>query len=208
MERGAEALTDSDLLAILLGVGVRGNSVIQLANSLFRRLKRDGLSQATLADLVEERGIGKTKASIVLAAVELGKRLFGEDKDVVTIDGAESAYQNVRDLAPLKKEHLVALYLNAKNQLIKRDTVSIGSLFSNMVYPRELFGPALELRAAGVIMAHNHPSGDPEPSPEDLRLTQRMEEAALLLGIDLLDHLIVGHKKWISLRQRKVLHCR
>lgn len=202
--RGASALTNTELVALLLGSGIKNYNVLSIANRLLKRLGKTGFSGITWEELDHEKGIGKARACIILAALELGRRLFlKEDEGVYCIDGPESVYRLTRDLSSHKKEHFVALYLNAKNQVLKRETITIGSLFSNMVHPREVFGPALEVSAAAVVLVHNHPSGDPEPSPEDRALTSRLVAAGQLMGIEVLDHLVIGRKSYVSFEERK-----
>lgn len=206
MAKGAAALHYSELLALLLGSGIPGKNALKLAGEL---LKKTGIKKIATLDfqaLKKHPGIGMARACAVIAALELGQRLFGkEDETVPKIDGPESVYHLTRDLARHKKEHFVALYLNIKNQVLKRETISIGSLFANIVHPREVFSPALEVRAAAIALVHNHPSGDPEPSPEDYALTHRLKQAAEILGIDILDHLVIGQKNYVSFKEKGFL---
>lgn len=202
ISRGPEVLSISDLLAILLGTGVKGRDVLSVARDL-SKLKFPSIS---FSELRQQLGIGKARACLILAAVELGRRLFEhEENTTVFINGPESVYRLVRNLASYKKEHFIALYLNTKNRILKQETVSVGSLFANLVHPREVFAPALEIRAAATILIHNHPSGDPEPSPEDLQLTRRLREASQILGIEILDHLIIAGDGYVSFQERGIL---
>lgn len=206
IRRGAPALTDAELIAILLGSGIPGKNVVSVARSLLRLGKKHLFPKAEFSVLVRQKGIGKAKACVLIAAVELGKRfLQKEDGEAPAMSAPEAIYRFTRDLSSLKKEHFVVLYLNTKNRLISRETISIGSLFSSQVHPREVFSPALSLSAAGVVLVHNHPSGDPEPSPSDRVLTDRLVEAGKLMGIDVLDHLIIGNKRYFSFHDRGLL---
>lgn len=202
IEKGVESLKDSELLAILLGSGTQQINVLDLAKDIFKKFGKEELSQITFDQLKTQKGIGKAKACIILASLELGRRFFiREETPRAEINGPESAYSLLKSLSQHKKEHFVALYLNAKNQVLKEEIISIGSLFSNLVHPREVFAPALEVRAAAIILAHNHPSGDPTPSPEDCALTRRLSAAGDLMGIEILDHLVIGFKSYISLKE-------
>jgi DNA repair protein RadC len=205
--RGSEALNLTELLAILIGTGIKGMDVLELAENLLRRFGAKGLPSLSFEALSTQKGIGVARASVLLAAIELGKRLFCKEEDDIMpiVDGPESVYGLTRDLSKHKKEHFVALYLNAKNRVLKQETISIGSLFATIVHPREVFAPALSVNAAAVVLAHNHPSGDPEPSPEDKALTRRLAEAGKLMGVEVLDHLVIGKKGYVSFREKNWL---
>ncbi len=206
IQRGARSLSDTELLAILLGSGIRGRNVLGVANRLLRLSSKKGLQSLQFRDFMEERGVGEAKGCTILAAIELGRRLFSKENDhLPKVESPQIAFELTRDLAEHKKEYFVSLYLNAKNQVLKRETISIGSLFSNMVHPREVFAPALEVSAAAIVLAHNHPSGDPEPSPEDRRLTERLVEAGKLMGVEVLDHLVIARKGFVSFQERGFL---
>lgn len=206
LAKGPEALSQTELLAILLGTGVKGSDVLQIAHGVVKRFGSKSLAGLDHKALSAQKGIGNVRACVVVAAIELGRRLFVQDDELIpAIDGPESVYRLTRDLSFHKKEHFVGLYLNAKNQILRRETISIGSLFANMVHPREVFAPALEVRAAAMVLIHNHPSGDPEPSPEDRALTRRLVEAGQLMGIEVLDHLIVGRKGYVSFQEKRFL---
>jgi DNA repair protein RadC len=199
---GAENLKTSELLALLLGSGTKEANVLEIAKRLFKKFGTEEFSKITFNQLKTEKGIGKAKACVILACLELGKRFFTREEHFQpVISGPEAAYLQLKHLAQHKKEYFMALYLNAKNQILKQEIISIGSLFSNMVHPREVFAPALEVRAAAVVLGHNHPSGDPTPSPEDQSLTQRLTAAGDLMGIEVLDHLVIGTNRYVSLKE-------
>ena len=205
---GAAALSTTELLAIQLRIGTRERSAVGLAELLlshFGGLR--AVSNASLQELGKVKGIGKVKAVEIMAAVELGKRLAAlspEEKPCIRSpqDVANLLMPEMRDL---KKEHLKSLLLNSKNQVLHIKTVSVGILDSSLVHPREVFQDAILASSAAIIIAHNHPSGDPTPSPEDKRVTQRLHEAGQLLGIDLLDHIVIGDQRWVSLKERGVI---
>lgn len=201
---GASAVSTTELLAIQLRTGSSERSALGLAELLLSQFQGlRGLANASVEELEQVKGIGKVKAVEILAAVELGKRLAAltpEEKPCIRSpqDVANLLMPELRDL---KKEHLKSLLLDSKNRVMKIMTVSIGILDSSLVHPREVFKDAIMASSAAIIIAHNHPSGDPTPSPEDKRITQRLYEAGQLLGIDLLDHIVIGDQRWISLKQ-------
>lgn len=202
LREGAEGLTDAELLAALLGTGSPGRDILALATSLAMP-GVDGLARTAPADLQRLPGLGPARAAALLAAFELGRRATAPPRPSVA--SPEEAYALVADMGTLRKEHFRALYLDARRRLLLSETVSIGTLTSSLVHPREVFHPAVGCCAAAVVVAHNHPSGDPEPSPEDLALTRRLRQAGEILGIEVLDHLVVGRSRYVSLKQRGVL---
>ena len=192
LEKGADALTKSELLAILLGSGIKGMNVKTLAQKIIRKFGKNILN-VTVDELMEIPGIGKAKALQIVAALSLARRIQDEQKN--TQDGiflATDALALVSDLRDKKREHLVCLYLDARNSLLKKETVSIGTLDKSLIHPREIFATALELRAASVILVHNHPSGDATPSEEDKLVAKRIVEAGKLMGVNVIDFLIIA----------------
>ncbi|MFZ5642289.1 MAG: RadC family protein [Bacillota bacterium] len=203
MREGAKALSDSELIAIILRTGNSEQSAVELATdvlSCFSGLKN--LIQANIEELSAIKGIGPAKAVQLKAAIEIGKRIASvTDSSRPSIKGPEDAALIVmEDMRHLDREHFCALLLNTKHQVMARETISIGTLNSSMVHPRELFKAAIKRSAAAVILVHNHPSGDPTPSSEDRDITDRLKKAGDLIGIDVLDHIIIGDKKFISLK--------
>lgn len=202
---GAISLSNQELLAILLRTGTKSESVIQLANRLLTQF--DGLlwlKDAAIEELMSVKGIGKAKAVQIAAAVELGRRISNltyDDRFVIRSpeDGANYVMNDMRFLT---QEHFVCLYLNTKNQVLHKQTVFIGSLNASIVHPREVFKEAFRRSAASIICFHNHPSGDPSPSREDIEVTKRLVECGKLIGIDILDHIIIGDKKFVSLKEK------
>jgi len=206
MARGGGALTDEELLAAVLGSGCGAGGVLEVARRIKESVGLEGLCGATATRVQEVKGLGPARACRLAAAVELGRRLFQppeESPQLVT--GPEAAFGLVKDLGTKKREHFVALYLNARNALIKVETISIGSLNASLVHPREVFHPAVRDLAANVILAHNHPSGDVTPSQEDIELTRRLVKAGELLGIEVLDHLVIGGRRYTSLKSRGLM---
>ena len=192
IERGPLGLRDKELLAILLRTGREGKNVIEVSADILRKFPRSKLLTLEYEDLVKVKGIDSGKACTLLAAFELTKRaLEVEDNNLPYINSAKDAVAQLQELRTARKEHFVVLYLNARNQLIHKETISIGTLNASLVHPREVFKPAIEHLAASVILAHNHPSGGCEPSEADLELTKRLKEAGKILGIEVSDHLII-----------------
>ncbi|MED4890372.1 MULTISPECIES: RadC family protein [Heyndrickxia] len=205
---GAESLSNQELLAILLRTGMKEESVLELANRLIRHFEGlRFLKDASLEEMTAIKGIGTAKAVQILAAIELGRRIANLQRDARCVirtpqDGANYVMNDMRFLS---QEHFVCLYLNIKNQVIHRQTIFIGSLNASIVHPREVFKEALRRSAASIICFHNHPSGDPSPSKEDIEVTKRLAECGKIMGIEILDHLIIGEKKFVSLRQKGYL---
>jgi DNA repair protein RadC len=205
IQDGPKSLSNHELLAILLRTGSKDESVLQLANKLlvnFEGLRL--LKDASIEEIIETKGIGKVKAVQIMAAVELGRRIHRlqyEDRYVIR-SPEDAANYVMEDMRFLSQEHFVCLYLNTKNQVLHQQTVFIGSLNASIVHPREVFKEAFRRSAASFICIHNHPSGDPAPSREDIDVTKRLSECGKLIGIELLDHLIIGDQKFISLKEK------
>ncbi|MBI3925804.1 MAG: DNA repair protein RadC [Armatimonadetes bacterium] len=191
-------MEDRELLALLLGTGARGKSVFQLADELVR----EGILRSrvpTVDELCRVPGIGPARASAVVAGLELGRRAHQPAGPPVSCP--EEAYAFLSGMSELRQEHFRGLYLDARRRLLQDITISIGTLTASLVHPREVFRPALECSAASLVVAHNHPSGDSTPSREDLSLTRRLKRAGDILGIELLDHLIIGRGEFVSLKE-------
>ena len=202
---GVEALSAQEILAVILGRGIAGESVMVTAQRLlshFGDLK--GIGGASVEELSQVKGIGLAKAAQIKAAFELSRRLEGypqaEDKPIVKTPEDVASLVRGR-LKGKKKEHFLALLLDTRNRLIKVAEISIGSLDASIVHPREVFKEAISASAASVIFAHNHPSGDPTASEDDIRLTKRLVKAGEIVGIDVLDHIIIGDKNYLSLKR-------
>ncbi len=205
---GAERLTVRELLAVLLSKGTKGMPIESLSREILVSLQGvDGLREATVEDLTAIRGIGAAKAMQVIAAIELGKRVYREKREEGYLirspeDGAEYVMEEMKHL---KQEHFVALFLDVKNRVLARRTVFVGSLNSSIVHPREVFKEAVKRSAASIVCVHNHPSGDPAPSREDIQVTKRIAECGKIIGIEMLDHLIIGDGTFISLKEKGYL---
>lgn len=206
---GKEALSNAELLAILLRTGTKEKSAIEIAQEILA-ISQDGLlslQTCTPEELSVINGVGIAKACQILAAAELGKRMAAHRRKL------KKEIANPEDIVQLfmekmryyKKEHFVALLLNSKGAILEEAEISIGDLCSTMIHPREVFCQAIKRSAASVLFVHNHPSGDPSPSAQDLETTKRLVQAAEILGIHVLDHIIIGDGTYISLKSKKLM---
>ncbi|MEK5026412.1 MULTISPECIES: RadC family protein [Paenibacillus] len=205
MHYGAESLSQAELLAILLRTGTRRESAIHIAQQLLGRAGGlRGLADLSIDELTNIKGIGPAKAVQLKAGIELGRRMANSRlTEPVTIRSPQDAAEILTEqLRYLQKEHFVCLFLNTKNHVIAQETLSMGSLNASIVHPREVFRAAMKCSSAAIICAHNHPSGDPTPSPEDISLTSRLLQAGEIVGIDVLDHLIIGDSSFVSLKEK------
>lgn len=205
---GAKSLSNQELLAILLGSGYKGVSAISLADKLLCKMGGlRGLKEASLSELEEVRGIGEAKAISILALIELSTRLHTLEPDhMASLNTADDVFNLlVASLKDLDREHFIALLLDNRHRLLEIETISIGSLDASIVHPRELFKSCVRRSAAGVVVVHNHPSGDPRPSLEDKLVTKRLIEGGKLLGIKILDHVIIGGNSFYSMKEHGLL---
>jgi len=208
LKYGESHLSNQEILAILIGSGTKKESVMDLSNRVlmhFEGLKL--LSDATIEELTAIKGIGEAKGISILAALELGRRLqqYKPEKTYIIRSPEDGADYVMEEMRNLNQEHLVVLFLNTKNQIIHRETIFIGSLNASIVHPREIYREAVKRSAASIICAHNHPSGDPTPSQEDIHVTRRLVEAGKIMGIELLDHLVIGDHSFTSLKEKGYL---
>ncbi len=202
---GQESLSTYELIAILLRVGSQGQSVIELAKDLVNNLNDlSDLKGMTVEELSSYKGIGKTKAITLIAAIELGTRVLNSKKEGIQISSPENVYELLKyELSDLKQEVLMVLFLDLKSNLIAKKIVFKGSLNQSLVHPREVFKYAVKYSAFQIILVHNHPSGDPNPSNQDIEVTKAFEEAGKLLQINVLDHIIIGKKAYLSIMDYK-----
>ncbi|HYE11715.1 MAG TPA: DNA repair protein RadC [Patescibacteria group bacterium] len=205
VRHGAAVLSNAELLAILLRVGNKEENAISLAHRILKQ--EQGLRflvDSKVEQMASIKGIGQAKAAQIKAAIELGKRLttfeLGVDKPVKSPQDVANLL--MEDMRYLKKEHMKLVLLNIKCNLISVEEISIGSLNASIVHPREVFNPAIKKSSASIIMVHNHPSGDPTPSSEDIAITARISEAGRLIGIELVDHVIIGDGKYTSMKEK------
>ena len=205
MQVGERAVSTAELLAIILRTGVGGENVLRLAERLLITFKNlPGLASASIAELTEVKGIGPAKAIEIKAALEIGRRLLTtapDEKPRVT-SPADAANLLMSEMSFLEKENLRLILMDTRNQVVGTPTIYVGSLNTSVVRIGELFRAAIKENAAAFIVAHNHPSGDPAPSPEDVAVTRQIVQAGTLLNIEVLDHIIIGHNRFVSLKER------
>jgi DNA repair protein RadC len=202
---GGTALSDVELLAILIGGGIEGLSAIDIAQRLLADCKSwTGIQKLSFEQLAERRGMGQAKAAQIKAGLEIGRRLLLHDPDqrVQIRSPTDAAQLMMIEMSQLDQEHLRTICLDTKNRVLKIQTVYVGSLNSSIVRVGEVFKEALRLNSAAVIVVHNHPSGDPSPSSEDVAVTKQIVEAGTVLEIEVLDHLVIGHGRFVSMRER------
>ncbi|HEY7727891.1 MAG TPA: DNA repair protein RadC [Candidatus Eisenbacteria bacterium] len=205
LESGPGALTDRDLVAVILGTGADGEGVLELAERVTRSVNLRLLPRVPAEELLAIRGLGPARVAQLLAAAEVGRRLWPDGESASVVRGPETVFELSRDIRATNREHFMGFYLNTRNQVLRREVISIGSLNASIVHPREVFLPAIAVSAASLVLAHNHPSGDPTPSEEDLAITRRLVEAGRLLGIEVLDHVIVSRDTYASFKERRLL---
>jgi len=207
--KGADFLADSELLAIIIGSGSRKKNALDLARSLLNRFDDiAGIESASVEEILSVHGIGPGKAASLKAALELGRRFTSSAKATKAgpIRSAEDVYTlYLSSMKNRKKEIFSVMLLNARNRLIKTVTISEGALTGTIVHPREVFNPAIRESANSVVFTHNHPSGDPEPSDEDIALTRRLVDAGNIMGIRVVDHLIIGDNRYYSFADNDML---
>jgi len=204
-ERGAAALSSAELLAIILRTGTPSDNVLALASRILARFGGlAGLAKASFGELCGERGVGEAKAAQVKAALELGRRLLStQPQERATVHSPQDVANLVgADMDLLDQEHLRVLLLNTKNQVLAMPEIYKGNVNSTLVRVGELFREAIREGCPALIVVHNHPSGDPTPSRDDVEMTRQMVEAGQLLGIDVLDHIVIGRQSYVSLRER------
>lgn len=201
LEHGATVLKDNELLAIIFGTGYGSENVLELSARVLADYGNKALLKAkNVGDVMETAGLPKVKSCQLLATLELGRRFFGKDyKDFPTIRSPEDAYKIFKPMENYKKETLEAIYLNPRNKVIHKDVISIGTVDETFMDPAEIFEPAVACRALGVIIAHNHPSGNTKPSEHDLENTKRLQKAGEILKRPLIDHLIIGKGNFYSI---------
>ena len=199
-KQGPSVLSDAELLAVILKTGNKDENVIDMSNRLISKYGFDKLSMCSLTELQEINGIGSAKASQILALFELNKRHSYSKTQGKPIKTAKDVFEHCSPkLSSSDREHFMILHLDTKNRVIKDEIVSVGALTGTIAHPREVFKSAIKESAHSVILVHNHPSGDPAPSDEDLKMTERLLEAGEILGIKVLDHVIVGKEEWYSI---------
>ena len=205
-ERGAESLSDAELLAILIRTGRVGKSALDIAKETLKKYPLSKLLSTTQKELITIKGLENTKVITIKAALELGRRAVGSFNDSLPIlSSVKETIAQLADLRGKQKEYFVVLYLNARKQLIHKEIVSIGALTETLAHPREVFEPAIRLFASSVILAHNHPSNNIEVSEVDIKLTEKLIQSGTILDIEVLDHIIVTDNGCISFKEKGLL---
>ncbi len=208
---GAQALSDAELLAVLIRTGTKSESALVLAQRMLKGdIGKSGLAyvvDSSVEELSKIKGIGTAKAVQIKAAVELGRRIasYNQRKQVIIKSPLDVKDLLMEEMRFLEKEYFKTILLNVKNHVISVEDISIGSLNSSIVHPREVFKPAIRRSSASILLVHNHPSGDPTPSREDIEVTERLVEAGKILGINVLDHIIIGSDSIISLKEKNLM---
>jgi len=202
LERGIDSLSDMELIAIIIGSGIKGHDFMSVSRSVVYRIrksiKKNGYVDVN--DITDILGIGLATAMKILSGIELGRRLYDlGSKEKTTVSNSQEAYYLLKGMGSKKQEYIVGLFLNSRFELLEQRTLAIGTVDGAGLLPRDVIIPALELNASSVILAHNHPSGDPLPSDEDFAVTERVGKALELVGIKLLDHMVIGRESWKSI---------
>lgn len=208
-KQGVAQLSNAELIAAIIGTGSSQKSVLSLSSDVIEYLPAGlkSLAELSIDELVKIDGIGNGKACQIIASVELGKRVYHGSQEKMTkiTNPADVSALMMADLRYKKQEHFVVLILDTKNQVTAIETITIGTLNASLVHPREVFCRAIRKSANGIILVHNHPSGDPEPSREDLQLTERLTESGKIIGISILDHVVLGDGKYYSFKEHGLL---
>ena len=204
---GTGSLSNSELLAILINSGTRSKSALELAGEILANKSMTELKEATPEELKMTSGIGDVKAARILAAIEFGKRIKTEKIEESPYISSPQDVVNLvmEDMRSYDREHFKAMLLNTKNKVLSLETISIGSLNSSFAHPREIFKNAIKRSAASIILIHNHPSGDPQPSREDIFLTKELLKVSDLLKIKIFDHIIIGNRKYYSMKENNII---
>ncbi len=201
-KHGPTSLKNYELIAVILGRGTKKEDVLSVSQRIMAQYGNQAIfSEGDVEKLEATQGLSPVKACQVVASFELGRRLF-ERQHELFLRSPEEVFEYVRGMTRLKKEHLRGLYLDTRNKLLKDEIISIGTLNESLGSPREVFAPALQAPAAAIILVHNHPSGDPSPSKDDIELTKRVVQAGKILEIEVLDHVIIGNERYTSLKER------
>lgn len=188
---------------LLLATTIHEKEDSYVLNEVFSRFPSiQELLEVTLEELLSIKGIGKVKAQQIIAALKLARMNPSPIEERYTIRSPQDAYNYLKDMQYLTQEHFVVLGLNTKNQILFRETVFIGSLNSSIVHPREVFKNLIKRSCASAIVCHNHPSGHTAPSPEDIQVTERLKEVGMIVGIDIIDHIIIGFENYVSLKEK------
>jgi len=205
--KGVQNLKDAELLAILLGTGYQSKNVIELAKSILSKYPRKKFLNLNYEELIKTKGISQAKSCKILSAVELTKRFlkFKDDETLPVVESVEDVVAQSVYMRNKTREHFLVLFLNARNEMIFKRPMFVGTLNANLVHPREIFEEAVKQQSAFIILVHNHPSSDPEPSQDDIEVTKRLVEAGEIMGIEVLDHVIIAKGKVFSFKKKQLI---
>jgi DNA repair protein RadC len=205
-ERGAENLTNAELLAILIRTGRAGKSALEIAKETLKKYPLTKLLSVTQDEMYNIRGLEGTKSITIQAALELGRRASGTfDDSLPILDSVNATLAQLHDIRTKQKEYFLVLYLNARKQLIRKETISIGTITETLVHPREVFQPAISCFACSVILAHNHPDNNIEISDADRKMTEKLIQSGAILDIEVIDHIIVTNNNYVSFKEKGIL---
>lgn len=202
---GPGKLSNAELLAILLRTGTKDLNVLKLSQKILQKFEKEKFINVTIDDLRGIHGIGTSKACEIIACFELGRRMLKGKKSSILLS-PKDVWERMEDIRGSKKEHFVVFYLDSRSQEIQREIISMGTLNESLVHPREVFESAIKNNAASIIIAHNHPSGNLEPSEDDLAITKRLVDSGKILGIVMMDHIIVTKDRFLSMEQERILN--
>ncbi len=206
IKKGTRSLKKEELLAILLRTGLKGKNAIEVARDILERYGDKKLLEVSYEELRNMRGVGLTKATQILAAIELGSRLFKEKSEKeIYINSSQDVVKEVNHIKENKKKNFVVLYLDARSKLIHKETISIGTLNASLIHPREVFEPAIRYLAAQIVLAHNHPSGDSDPSEDDIEITKQLTSAGQILDIEVVEHVVITQNNHFSFKDNRII---
>lgn len=208
ISKGADSLSDEELLAIIIGTGTREKNVVELSREILQTFSYNSLSDIEVSELTKIKGIKSAKASSIVASLRFGQRIAQKtmERKIIKISSSEDIYNYLKnELVDKKNEYFYAILLDTKNVIISKEVISIGILDASLVHPREAFKLAVKKSAKSIIFAHNHPSGDYTPSNDDFKTTQRLVQAGEILDIEVLDHIIIGKDSYYSFKKENFL---
>ena len=204
LKYGTDKLLNQELLAILLGAGIKGVNVVELSKNILKVIDKIGIEKISIENLKNVKGLGEAKSLQIISALEFGRRLL-KGKKFELLMSPRDVWEQMSDLREQKKEHFVVFYLDSRSQIIQREIISMGTLNASLVHPREVFEPAIKHNTAQIIVSHNHPSGNAEVSEDDIEVTKRLVQAGKILGIEILDHVVVAKTNFTSFREQNLL---
>ena len=201
---GPDKLSNPELLAIILRNGQKGLTILDITKKFFKDYDNEKILSMDYEELKNLKGFGNVKACEILATIELGKRLLKQKKNIILLS-PKSVWEETKDIRESMKEHFLIIYLNSRQQKIAKDIISIGTLNASLIHPREVFEPAIKNFAAGIILVHNHPSNNPEPSEADIEITNKLVRGGKILDIEVIDHVIVTESDWFSFKENSLV---